>query len=588
MATRGPRKDKVWLIDEKDLARSAETNATDTNATRDYCVMLDKRFSESPFSDEGDIDIADYGALRPGGALNLFSWEAFGLLSQYAGVGILMGVLGALQYPVFHNYLQMEGYQTASYSVLISLGWSSKIFFGILSDCCPIFGYQRRPYMVLGWTICAVCCLVMALTPFPAPYYGREDLVRLGRSNMTPNELKFINVDAPHSGGFFIVLSMICSLGYVLADVAADAMLVQYAQREPAAIRGRIQTAVYFTRDSFSMVPILVVGFCMNDFKYGGAFSWSIGPNVVYAALTVPCVLAAYSACALMVEDKVAKVSFRHYMHNAWGLLQQRVVWQICAFKFLHTLSFGYNSTLNDPVSSIWVHTQPLVATAFSIVYQLCRVVAMVGIGKYALNWDWRLAMAGSTLVFVIVDSVMNFLTAWDVVRDQYIQGVVYSFAACPVASIFLFSGYLLIEIADVGNEGLVFALLTTCSNLAVPLSTVLAKSVDSYFAATIKDIQRDDNEVRWEVSYSYITTAAFKLFSLVFLVLLPRQKAYVVMLKRTGSLSAFAAASVLVVFFVGYTWNVMTNMLSIFPSTSCLRIAGGKGCESSDLIERR
>ncbi|RHY18812.1 hypothetical protein DYB36_010328 [Aphanomyces astaci] len=579
MATRGPRKDKVWLIDEKDLARSAETNATDTNATRDYCVMLDKRFSESPFSDEGDIDIADYGALRPGGALNLFSWEAFGLLSQYAGVGILMGVLGALQYPVFHNYLQMEGYQTASYSVLISLGWSSKIFFGILSDCCPIFGYQRRPYMVLGWTICAVCCLVMALTPFPAPYYGREDLVRLGRSNMTPNELKFINVDAPHSGGFFIVLSMICSLGYVMAVVAADAMLVQYAQREPAAIRGRIQTAVYFTRDSFSMVPILVVGFCMNDFKYGGAFSWSIGPNVVYAALTVPCVLAAYSACALMVEDKVAKVSFRQYKHNAWGLLQQRVVWQICAFKFLHMLFYGYYSTLNDPMWSIWIKVQPIVGTAFNIVYQLFRVATMFGIGKYALNCDWRLAMAGSTVVYVALDATLNFLAIWDVVRDQYFQNIVGSLVALPQASIFLFSGYLLVEIADVGNEGLVFALLTSCSNLAIPLSMVLAKAVDLFWNARLVDIQRDDVAVRWEVSYSYAVTAGFKLLSLVVLVLLPRQKAYIQALKHTGSLSVGAAATVLVVFLFGYTWSVTTNILSIFPSTSCLRIAGGKGC---------
>ncbi|RHY31181.1 hypothetical protein DYB32_003695 [Aphanomyces invadans] len=579
-----PKPTRIWLLEEKDMAQLQQTPDMDvmtmTHRSQDYCVIMDKRqTTESINSDGDDNDWPKFGALRPGGALNLLSWEAFGLLSQYAGVGILMGVLGALQYPVFHSYLRMEGYQTASYGVLISLGWSSKIFFGILSDCCPLFGYQRRPYMIIGWMICATCCLVMAITPFPDPYYGKKEVFRVPLSKIPAEDLKYINLDAPKRGGFFIVLSMMCSLGYVLAVVAADAMVVQYAQREPAAIRGRTQTAIYFTRDAFSMVPILVVGFCMNDYKYGGTFSWSIGPNIVYAALTVPCLLAAYSAYALLVEEKVTKSPFRAYLSNAWMLLQQRVVWQICMFKFLNMLFYAYYSTLNDPVWSFWIQVEPIVSTAFSIVYQLFKVGAMFGIGKYALNWDWRWAMAASTLAIVAVDTTLNFLAVWNVVRDQYFQNILGSLAAIPQAAIFLFSGYLVVEIADVGNEGLVFALVTTCSNLAIPLSTVLAKTVDSFFTARLTDIQRDDTAVRWEVTYSYIATAAMKLLSLVFLALMPRQKAYIQVLKRTGSLSPVAAAIVFVVFVFGYTWNVTTNILSIFPSTSCLRIAGGRGC---------
>ncbi|KAF0705392.1 hypothetical protein As57867_007031, partial [Aphanomyces stellatus] len=345
--------------------------------------MLDHktRTTDSRISEIDDED-PFYGALRPGGALDLLSWEAFALLSQYAGVGILMGVFTALQYPLFQNYLHMEGYQTASYNVLTALGWSSKIFFGILSDCVPIFGYQRRPYMVIGWTLCAACCALMAVTPFPQAYYGKAELVRVPKANMTAEDLKHINADAPSSGGFFIVMSMFASLGYVLADVAADAMVVQYAQREPAAIRGRVQTAIYLTRDSCSMIPMLIVGFCMNDFKYGGTFSWSISPNIVYGFLVVPCVLAAYSAFALMVEERVERVPLRDYLGSAWMLLQQRVVWQICAFKFINTLFWGYNSTLMDPVSSLWVHVQPIVNTSFQIVYQLVRVVSMFAIGR--------------------------------------------------------------------------------------------------------------------------------------------------------------------------------------------------------------
>ncbi|CAK4244154.1 unnamed protein product [Aphanomyces euteiches] len=144
---------------------------------------------------------------------------------------------------------------------------------------------------------------------------------------------------------------------------------------------------------------------------------------------------------------------------------------------------------------------------------------------------------------------------------------------------LFLFGAYLLVEVVEIGNEGLVYALLSTVANLASPLSTVVAKTVDSFFNARLADIQRDDSAVRWQVTYSFIMAAAFKLGSLAFLVLMPRQKAYVQVLKRTGSLSKLAGALVVVCFFMVYAYNLTTNLLSIYPSTSCLRIAGGKGC---------
>ncbi|CAK4086267.1 unnamed protein product [Aphanomyces euteiches] len=108
-----------------------------------------------------------------------------GLLSQYAGVGIMMGFFDVLAWPIFQNYLHMEGYQIASYSALINIGWSSKTFFSVLADCFPIRGYHRRPYMVLGWIICAVSCLIVATTKFPAPYYSSQELFDMPRGQYT-------------------------------------------------------------------------------------------------------------------------------------------------------------------------------------------------------------------------------------------------------------------------------------------------------------------------------------------------------------------------------------------------------------------
>ncbi|EQC39462.1 hypothetical protein SDRG_03664 [Saprolegnia diclina VS20] len=109
------------------------------------------------------------GALVEGGALSLFSREAFGLFSQYGAIGVIYGMIPNLLYPLYTVYLGMEGYQTASYGVLVTTGWSFKVFFGMLSDCVPIMGYRRKSWMLIGWTITMICLAVMTFTPFGKP-----------------------------------------------------------------------------------------------------------------------------------------------------------------------------------------------------------------------------------------------------------------------------------------------------------------------------------------------------------------------------------------------------------------------------------
>ncbi|CAK4531246.1 unnamed protein product, partial [Aphanomyces euteiches] len=45
------------------------------------------------------------GAIIEGGALTIFSTEAMALFAQYAAIGCIYGLIPALQYPIFNNYL---------------------------------------------------------------------------------------------------------------------------------------------------------------------------------------------------------------------------------------------------------------------------------------------------------------------------------------------------------------------------------------------------------------------------------------------------------------------------------------------------
>ena len=55
-------------------------------------------------------------------------------------------------------------------------------------------------------------------------------------------------------------------LGYVIADVAADGLLVTYAQRESEAERGYVQTTAYLFRAIGMFVSVAIVGLGMNGY----------------------------------------------------------------------------------------------------------------------------------------------------------------------------------------------------------------------------------------------------------------------------------------------------------------------------------
>ncbi|CAK4531008.1 unnamed protein product, partial [Aphanomyces euteiches] len=281
------------------------------------------------------------GALVEGGALPIWSREAFGLYSQYFAIGVLFSLIPALNLPIFNFYLQMEGYQTASYSVLVNLGWSYKVLFGMFSDCFPIFGYRRKSWMLIGWSIAMVCLAVMFFSNLGDPYCNR--LTEYAKYCNMPLEkvpkdiqAKNYNFDAPNRGSKFIVLSMLVSFGYVTASSASDATVVEYAQREPIAIRGRIQTVTYIWRSMGSIIAVAVPAFGLNGANYNGSFSFSMAPNVPYGICLIPCVMVVLTTIFVVVEKKSPGIPLKTWVSQFWGLLQQRAMWQICAFRFIN------------------------------------------------------------------------------------------------------------------------------------------------------------------------------------------------------------------------------------------------------------
>ncbi|KAL3659772.1 hypothetical protein V7S43_015075 [Phytophthora oleae] len=525
----------------------------------------------------------DGGALRDGGEIDIWKRNYIGLVVQYAAVGMVFGTLPGTIYPFLFNYLNMEGTQVVSAVVLLNMPWSFKLFFGILTDCFPIWGYRRRPFMVIGWTLCFAMLLLTACMDAGAPYYPDNKYATMEKEELTPEILATFNESAHHVGAKFVVLMMVAAIGYVAADVAADAMMVEVAQREPEATRGYTQTTIYMVRTAFVMISSILTGMAFNGKDYGGDFDFSLTFPQLMLVLSIYCLPVIPISWYCISEDPHPGVIFRDYLGELWHLIQMRPMYQVIAYKFLAGICENFSVTCTDPMQRYWAEVTPLNQKIMTIMGNGIFAVTLYCMGQYGLQWNWRRMHSITIISVTAMDFIVNILTTWDIIRNQWFWLGVPVAEALPNGIAFVIATFVMVELAGEGNEGAVYGLVGSISNIAIPLASTLTKNVGSNFDVANEDIVEDSNHVRWEVTYVLLIRYAVNLSGLLFLPLLPRQKAETQQLKQIGGSSRFMG--LLTIFYFGFSlcWTVMVNIMSIYPSTSCLQIAGGAGCDASE-----
>uniref|UniRef100_K3X921 Major facilitator superfamily (MFS) profile domain-containing protein n=1 Tax=Globisporangium ultimum (strain ATCC 200006 / CBS 805.95 / DAOM BR144) TaxID=431595 RepID=K3X921_GLOUD len=516
------------------------------------------------------------GALREGKPPEMFSRESFGLLSQFAAVGLVSGVLPGVIYPVLQGYLNAEGTIVVSATLLVQLPWSFKVFFGILSDCFPVFGYRRRPYMLFGWVSCCIMLFYMAGLYVPPPYYGDPSMHFSEPDEWTEAQQATINKNAPDAAGQYVVPMMLAAFGYLIAEVAADAMVVEHAQREPLATRGQIQAAIHSVRMGFNAIGGLVVAVAFNGVQYGGHFDFSLTFPQMMLILGIFCLPLIPITWVFLHEDKVAEVRFSVYIRRFWEVIQQRAVYQIAAYKFFSGVFNNFNIVSSSNIKFHWVHATPFNSSIMVIVGTLVYAVTLGLTGKFGLQWNWRVSIATTVILGVIIDGFMTMLTTWDIIRNQWFWLGVPIVGYVPDGVRFIVANYVVVELIETGYEGALYGLLTTTSNLATPFGRTAAKLINSRFQVWVEDIMRDTYEVRRDVTITICICYGMKLVSLAFLPLLPRQKAETQELKRFGGKSKLMGGVTVAYLLVAMVWSTLINLLSMFEKTKCWKITGG------------
>ncbi|PKU83309.1 probable folate-biopterin transporter 4 isoform X1 [Dendrobium catenatum] len=130
--------------------------------------------------------------------------------------------------------------------------WSIKPAYGILSDCIPINGCKRKPYLVIA--------TVLSLIPWPV----------LGLISSLMN-----------SHNFLTALLTMQNLGSAMADVVIDAMIAEAVRSERAEFAGDLQSLSWLMMAVGGICGNLLGGYALSSFRICSIFLlFSILPGI--------------------------------------------------------------------------------------------------------------------------------------------------------------------------------------------------------------------------------------------------------------------------------------------------------------------
>ena len=483
--------------------------------------------------------------------------ELKALYAQYFFIGFVYGVLPGTLYGFFMGYLRVDSHVFVTAAQVVALPWSFKFAFGALNDCFPIFGYRRVSYMAIGWTICGVCLGMLANTEMPQP-------------------------GCKAAAGSFAAKMACAAFGYVMADVAADGLLVQHAKKEPCETRGTIQSTVYLVRTIGSICAALFVGLCMNGREYNGSFTFTLTFSQVCAVTAVPAMIMAPVSWIYIEECRAPTQKLRLYLGECWEVLQTKAMFYVVIYNLCHSIFGSLTTTAGANVSLIWAGVQNLQSQLFSVFGMVIFAGGLALVKKYWLNYSWRKMIAFTTILLGAIDSIFVFCTIFDVVRDQYFYLGEDVLIMVPAAARFMVTSFVVVEMSPEGKEGITYGMLTTLHNLAGPISRAISNQVFGLCFENLSNADmysKDEPQFREEVAWSYVLSYGSGLCALAFLYFLPDQKQESLeRIQQWGSKLIYAKITVCVTF-VAWVYAITLNMLVMFPSTSCLKFVGGNGC---------
>ena len=323
--------------------------------------------------------------------------------------------------------VQVTPAQMAAIFGVVSIPWCLKPLYGFISDSTPIFGYRRRPYMIISSFVSAICWIVLPFCPYDE---------------------------------FAITLVMtISSAGLCFADVMADSLLVESARNESEKNKGTIQSWSWILRFTGGLVASVF-----------GALAYDrLGAIQVFLLNSMIPVTIAVLACFIRDETTVITHSWKETSQKLWGTVRQPMIYKPAIFIFIISSMPGYGTAMTYFYEKELHFTAnefgllDVIGYVFAIVgtyvyKRWLREVSFIKIFGYALLLSFLLENSLLVLVFHANRS-MGIDDFYFAAIERIVLTLVGQFITMPMV-------VLGARICPKGIEGTLYALLMSISNM--------------------------------------------------------------------------------------------------------------------------
>ncbi|MEM7726276.1 MAG: folate/biopterin family MFS transporter [Cyanobacteria bacterium P01_A01_bin.45] len=361
--------------------------------------------------------------------------ELMAILSVY----FVQGILGLARLAVSFFLKDELGLSPAQVSALfgiVALPWIIKPAFGFLSDGLPIFGYRRRPYLILSGFLGAISWILLAT-------------------------VVHTNIGAT----FAIALG---SLSVAVSDVIVDSLVVERARVESQAQAGSLQSVCWGASAVGGLLTAYFSGMLLEHFSTRTVF-W----------ITASFPLLVSSVAFLITESPSNKDdggdnnNFQNVKDQFKQLRQaisQKAIWLPTAFVFIWqstptSESAFFFFTTNE------LHFQPEFLGRVRLVTSIASLVGIWIFQRFLKAVPFRVIFTWSTVISTVLGmSILLLVTHanrslgindhWFSLGDSLVLTVMGQIAYMPVL-------VLAARLCPPGVEATLFALLMSVSNLA-------------------------------------------------------------------------------------------------------------------------
>ncbi|KUF86044.1 hypothetical protein AM587_10013533 [Phytophthora nicotianae] len=538
---------------------------------------------------------SDDGAIQKG-SVELVTCRHIGLLVSTLFAGVLNTCLKRGLLPLLQAELELETYQVDAANVLMLLPWSYTFVWGFLSDAVPLLGSRRKSYIIAGWVVSLLTCFAMAILNYTLEYNALSS--RVATEEALQNRVALIDG--------YIGLLMLASFGGVLTLIISETYVVAQTRREPLEVRGAAlgtilltqfmgellgqiisdtaifnitelgltpivsfrQTALFFM--FYSLVPLLTLVFFFHEDPDPPEID--DGENN-YGA----------DESHIFIQEEMASMGCFQGLRVNWLRLRRALAKEstVRIIRFFMIFVFLSEFTLTYPHAQleIWCNFTDKAQSSSHITTEALYVIAAAAWKYCALNCNWRYCVTASLIIIMMLPQlIFYFLATWStIMRSQETFTFMTALRGFMRGGLVILEVALSAEIAPVGGEGAFVGIIVSMSSIMRLLSTTFSNVLGFAFQdPSLYGTDQQSDQVIFGLGICY----SIRLISIVALLFLPRQKQELQRLHRFGaqgdkSTTWWVLGSLGCAFFI----SAIFNLLAIIPSTACLRIVGGAGC---------